>query len=109
MTTTIPAVRVEDLPDVDSVLACEVGSGCGDRCDAPAEWRARVHGCRTEEEASRGRCSTFTTLLCDAHLTALRDHIAHMLRCAPPDVDVRCLCNRPLRQISDMLIEVTAL
>lgn len=110
-TTTIPEIRIEDMPDVDAVLVCEYGHNCpcpeDHACRQPAVWRARMHGARF---TSANMCSTFTLLLCDDHLAQVRDSIAEQIDARSRGGNLLvCGCGRRAAHISDVLLEVTAL
>ncbi|AXH50516.1 hypothetical protein SEA_RUTHY_53 [Gordonia phage Ruthy] len=109
---TSPAIHpdaiTDALPDLDAEVACEYAlcdhPQC--QCEAPAVWRVSAHCARNIDELRAGRCSTFSRPMCDAHLTELRRSIADTLRDRPG----RCVCcGRRIAQVSDVLLEVSAL
>ncbi|WP_148281161.1 hypothetical protein [Gordonia sp. KTR9] len=108
---TSPAIHpdaiTDALPDLDAEVACEYAlcdhPQC--QCEAPAVWRVTTHCARNIDELRAGRCSTFSRPICESHLEDLRDIIADGLRCGPGT----CMCGRRIAQMSDVLLEVSAL
>ncbi len=112
MTTALPDVDVTSLPSLDEQVACEMLGACpehGPGCLQPAVWRVRLHGAATPQDAIDLKCSNFTRLLCDDHLTEMREQFATWLRNLPSNAVVSCMCNKPIRQVSDLLLAVTPL
>ncbi|QMU19036.1 hypothetical protein [Gordonia rubripertincta] len=110
---TAPAIHPDAidaaLPDFDAVVACDIEFLCTKghrhRCDNPAVWRVRAHGYRSAQDPM---CSTHTVIMCDEHLTELREMFEADLRDSHGGL-VCDGCRRPLRQVSDLLLSVVAL
>lgn len=106
---TTPDVDITSLPDIDAEVACE-GSGCTcpkHQCQAAAVWRLRVHGVRTR---TAQRCGDHQFLMCDRHLSLLRNQIAIRLARMQGVGIPRCgFCGREFRHLTDVILEVTPL
>ncbi|AMS03217.1 hypothetical protein SEA_TIMTAM_58 [Gordonia phage TimTam] len=110
---TAPAIHPDAidaaLPDFDAEVACQ-WSLCDHpecQCDVPAVWRVTMHGARSTEDLRAHRCCTFTRPMCDPHVETIRSHVTDLLASVGP-LDL-CWCGRTVAQVSDLLLEVSAL
>ena len=109
MTAPVIETTAVDMPSLDAEVACEYGSDCPCGTDHPcsqaAVWRARIHGSR---RATENACYAFTLLLCTDHLNGIRDSIAALVSTiGGPGLCGGC--RKPVRHVSDILVEVTTL